>query len=89
MNSTIPFVELDNRVISATCRNLMIGAKVELFDNANGRPLAEPLAKIISAVPSGSLRMSLPDSVGAGTYFLRALNGHGQFAARSIVFHVV
>jgi hypothetical protein len=88
MNSTINFVELDNRVISATYRNLMIGAKVQLVDDVSGSPLREPVVRITSPVPSGSLRMSLPDSVGAGTYFLRALNGHGQFTARSIVFHV-
>lgn len=88
MNSAINFVELENRVISATYRNLMIGAKVELVDLTSGQPLSEPVTKITSPVPSGSLRISLPASVTAGDYFLRALNGHGQFAAKSAVFHV-
>ena len=88
MNSAINFIELDNRVISATYRNLMIGAKVQLVDNASGKPLPEPVTKITSPIPSGTLRISLPDSIGAGAYFLRALNGHGQLAAQSAVFHV-
>jgi hypothetical protein len=50
--------------------------------------LPEPVTKITSPVPSGSLRISLPASVTAGEYFLRALNGHGQLAARSAVFRV-
>jgi hypothetical protein len=88
MNSAIHFVELENRVISATYRNLMIGAKVQLVDIGSGQPLPEPVTKITSPVPSGSLRISLPASVTAGEYFLRALNGHGQLAARSAVFRV-
>jgi hypothetical protein len=88
MNSAIHFVELENRVISATYRNLMIGAKVQLVNISSGQPLPEPVIKITSPVPSGSLRISLPGSVTAGDYFLRALNGHGQLAARSAVFHV-
>jgi len=88
MNSVIHFVEIENRVISATYRNLMIGAKVLLVDKLSGRPLAEPVTSITSPIPSGSLRISLPASVAAGDYFLRALNGHGQLAAQSVVFYV-
>ena len=88
MNSVIHFVELENRVISATYRNLMIGAKVEVVDVSSGQPLPEPVTKITSPVPSGSLRISLPASITPGDYFLRALNGHGQLAARSAVFRV-
>ena len=88
MNSAISFIELENRVIFATYRNLMIGAKVQLVDNASGKPLADPITKITSPIPSGTLRISLPDSISAGAYFLRALNGHGQLAAQSAVFHV-
>ncbi len=88
MNSAIHFVELENRVISATYRNLMIGAKVQLVDIGSGQVLPEPVTKITSPVPSGSLRISLPASVTTGEYFLRALNGHGQLAARSAVFRV-
>ncbi|MGB9113738.1 hypothetical protein [Bradyrhizobium sp.] len=88
MNPIIYFVELENRVISATYRNLMIGAKVQLVDKISGEPLPEPATKITSPMPSGSLRISLPASVRAGRYFLRALNGHGEFAAQSVVFDV-
>ncbi|HET7492191.1 MAG TPA: hypothetical protein VFK01_09960 [Bradyrhizobium sp.] len=88
MNSAIHFIGLENRVISATYRNLMIGAKVQLVDVGSGQPLPEPVTKITSPVPSGSLRISLPASITPGDYFLRALNGHGQLAARSAVFRV-
>ena len=46
MNSVINFVELENRVISATYRNLMIGAKVVLVDKTSGEQLPEPVARI-------------------------------------------
>jgi hypothetical protein len=88
MNPVVNFIELENRVISATYRNLMIGAKVLLVDKTSGEPLSEPVAMITSPMPSGSLRISLPASVTAGYYFLRALNGHGEFAAQSVAFHV-
>ena len=88
MNPVINFVELENRVISATYRNLMVGAKVLLVDKTSGEPLPEPVTKITSPMPSGSLRISLPASVKAGDYFLRALNGHGEFAAQSVEFQL-
>ena len=88
MNPKINFIELENRVISATYRNFMIGAKVLLVDKISGEPLPEPVTTIKSPMPSGSLRISLPTSVKAGDYFLRALNGHGEFAAQSIEFYV-
>jgi len=88
MNSVINFIELENRVIFATYRNLMIGARVELVDSASEKPLAEPVTKITSPIPSGTLRISLPASINAGAYFLRALNGHGQVAAQSAIFDV-
>jgi hypothetical protein len=84
----INFIEFENRVISATYRNFMIGAKVLLVDKTSGEPLPEPVTTINSPVPSGSLRISLPASVKAGHYFLRALNGHGECAAQSIEFSV-
>lgn len=84
----INFIELENRVISATYRNLMIRAKVLLVDKTSGEPLPEPVTTITSPTPSGSLRISLPASVKAGDYFLRALNGHGELAAQSVEFHV-
>jgi hypothetical protein len=43
---------------------------------------------IASPVPSGSLRIRLPDSVKSGVYHLKALNGHGEYVAQSAEFHV-
>jgi hypothetical protein len=88
MNSVINFVEFENQVVSATYRNLMVGARVVLVDAASGNQLADPVARITSPVPSGWLRIKLPESVKPGTYFLRALNGHGKHAAQSAQFCV-
>lgn len=88
MNSSIHFVELENRVISAAYRNLMVKAKVVLVDKATGEPLAEPVTTITSPMPSGSLRIHLPDTVGPGIYFLMARNGHGADVAHSAEFVV-
>jgi hypothetical protein len=89
MNPTINFVELENRVISATYRNLMVKAKVVLVDKRSGEQLPEPVTTIASPLPSGSLRIRLPDAVKPGAYFLKALNGHGQPAAQSAEFDIV
>jgi hypothetical protein len=88
MNRAINFVELENRVISATYRNLMIKAKVVLIDKISGHPLPDPVITIASPVPSGSLRIRLPETVKPGAYYLKALNGRGEFAAQSVEFHV-
>lgn len=88
MNPAINFIELEHRIISAAYRNLMIGAKIQLVDKASDRPLPEPVTTLTSPMPSGTLRISLPASIPAGDYFLRALNGHGDFAAQSVVFLV-
>jgi hypothetical protein len=88
MNPTISFIEFDNRVISANYRNLMVRAKVVLVDKASGEPLPDPVTTISSPAPNGSLRIRLTDSVKPGTYYLKALNGHGEFAAKSIDFTV-
>jgi hypothetical protein len=88
MNSIINFVELENRVISATYRNLMIKAKVTLVDKASGEQLADPVTTISSPMPSGALRIRLPDSVRPGIYFLRALNAHGENLAQSVDFQI-
>jgi len=88
MNPVINFIELEHGIISATYRNLMIGAKIQLVDKASGRPLPDPVTMLTSPMPSGTLRISLPASIPAGDYFLRALNGHGDFAAQSVVFRV-
>ncbi len=88
MISIINFIEIENRVISAIYRNLMIRAKVVLVDKASGEQLADPVATIASPAPNGSLRIRLPHSVKPGVYYLRALNGHGEAAARSAEFCV-
>jgi hypothetical protein len=88
MNPVINFVELENRVISAIYRNLMIGAKVVLVDKSSGEQLPDPVARITSPVPVGSLQVSLPASVKSGDYYLKVLNGHGQFATQNVGFSV-
>jgi hypothetical protein len=88
MNPAINFVELENRVVSATYRNLMVGAKVVLVDKTNGKQLLDPVFTIASPAPNGSLRMRLPDTVKPGAYYLKALNGHGDYAAQSVEFYV-
>ena len=88
MNAIINFIELENRVVSATYRNLMVKAKVVLVDKTSGEQLSDPVITIASPVPSGSLRIRLPESVKPGTYFLKALNGHGDYAAQSVEFYV-
>jgi hypothetical protein len=88
MKSAINFVELENRVISATYRNLMIKAKVVIVDMSNGQHLPDPVITIASPAPNGSLRIRLPESIKPGTYCLKALNGHGEAAAKSAEFNV-
>ena len=88
MNSSIHFVELDNRVITATYRNLMIRAKVVLVDKTSGRPLPEPVTTISSPLPASQLRIRLPDSVRAGLYVLEAFNAHGDKVAESEAFEI-
>ena len=88
MNSSIHFVELDNRVITATYRNLMIKAKVVLVDKASGQPLPEPVTTISSPLPASQLRIRLPDSVKAGLYVLEAFNAHGEKVAQSAAFEI-
>ena len=88
MKPVINFVELENRVISATYRNLMVKAKVVLVHKPTGEQLPEPVTTIASPVPSGSLRIRLPEAVKPGAYYLKALNGHGEQAAQSVAFQV-
>jgi hypothetical protein len=54
MNPAIHFVELENRVISATYRNLMVKAKVVLVSTTSGEQLPDPVTTIASPVPRGS-----------------------------------
>jgi len=88
MNSILNFVELENRVISATYRNLMIRAKIVLVDKASGEQLSDPVTTITSPAPNGWLRIRLPEDIRSGAYYLRALNGHGEAAAQSAEFNV-
>ncbi len=89
MHSVINFIELDNRVISATYRNLMVRAKVVLVDKLSGAVLAEPVTTITSTMPNGALRIRLPEAIRAGVYFLQARNAHGEDIAQSAEFCVV
>jgi hypothetical protein len=88
MKPFIKFIALENRVISATYRNLMIKARVVLVDKTSGEQLPDPVTTIASPIPSGSLRIRLSDSVKPGVYYLKALNGHGEHAAQSAEFVV-
>jgi hypothetical protein len=88
MKSVVNFVELENRVISATYRNLMIKAKVVLVEKASGETLPDPVATIASPLPMGSLRLRLPEKIKPGIYFLIALNARGQRVARSADFAI-
>jgi hypothetical protein len=88
MNPVINFDEFENGVVSATYRNLMVGAKVVLVDKSSDQPLPDPVTTIASPAPNGSLRIRLPATVGPGDYYLKALNGHGASVAQSAGFHV-
>jgi hypothetical protein len=88
MRAVINFVEFENRVVSAKYLNLMLKAKVVLVDKASGEHLPNPVITISSPAPNGSLRVRLPDSIKPGTYYLKALNGHGEYAAQSAEFEV-
>ena len=88
MNSVINFVEIENRVVSAIYRNLMIGARVVLVDSASGQQVPDPVTTIASPAPAGSLRIRLPATVNPGDYYLEALNGHGAPVAQSVGFYV-
>ena len=88
MNSVISYVEIENRIVSATYRNLMIGAKVVLVHKTSDQQLSDPVTTIASPVPAGSLRIRLPATVEPGDYYLKALNGHGASIAQSVEFYV-
>ena len=88
MKPVINFVEFENRVVSAKYLNLMLKAKVVVVDKASGEQLPSPVITIMTPAPNGSLRIRLPDSVKSGTYYLKALNGHGEYAAQSAEFEV-
>ena len=81
MNSVINFVEFEHQIILATYRNLMIGAKVMLVDSGNGQAVPEPVVRITSPAPNGTVRLRVPASFKPGTYCLSALNGHGAHIA--------
>jgi len=88
MISIINFVEFENRVIAASYRNLMIKAKVVLVDHTSDAQLPDPVITITSPLPTGMLRIRLPETVKPGLYYLRALNPDGERLARSNEFRV-
>ena len=88
MYSVINFVELENHVVQATYRNLMVKAKVVLVDSTSGTDLPDPVTTIASPLPTGSLRIRLPDAVKPGIYFLKALNAYGSYLTRSADFKI-
>ena len=88
MKPVISSIEIENRVIVAKYRRLMVGAKVVLVEKASGRQLSETVTRVASPVPVGALRIRLPEAIEPGTYFLRALNGHGEDAAQSADFEI-
>src|SRR6266567_8559072 len=82
----VNFVELENRVISATYRNLMVKAKVVLVNKTSGEQVPDPVTTIASPMPSGALRIRLPASIKPAAYYLKALNGHGEHPAQGSSF---
>jgi hypothetical protein len=88
MHSIIRFVEIENRIVSAVYRCLMIKAKVLLVDKSSGEALADPVVTITSPMPNGTLRITLPDSVEKGLYFLKVLNANGEYLVRSADFMI-
>jgi hypothetical protein len=88
MISAINFVEFENRVVAATYRNLMIKAKVVVVDQTSDAELPGPVVTITSPLPTGMLRIRLPEGVKPGLYYLRALNTYGHRVARSTEFRV-
>ena len=88
MKPVISSIEIDNRVIVAKYQRLMVGAKVVLVEKVSGRQLSETVTRVASPVPVGALRIRLPDAIEPGTYFLKAFNGHGEDAARSVDFEI-
>lgn len=88
MKPHISSIEIENRVVVAKYQRLMVGAKVVLVEKASGRQLPETITRVASPVPVGALRIRLPDAIEPGTYFLRAFDGHGEDAARSVDFEI-
>jgi len=48
--------------------------------------LADLVTPMASPALNGSLRIRLPDAVKPRPYYLKALNGHGEFAAQNDEF---
>ena len=88
MHSVITFVEFENQVISATYRNLMIGAKVLLVDKDSGHELPEPLCQDRLASPQwlGSDQAARP--IQAGNLLpSRAERPWGAYRAKRALLH--
>jgi hypothetical protein len=88
MKPVISSIEIENRVIVAKYRRLMVGAKVVLVEKTSDRHVPETITRVASPVPVGALRIRLPDVVKPGTYFLKAFNGRGEDAAQSADFEI-
>jgi hypothetical protein len=88
MKPVISSIEIENRVIVAKYQRLMVGAKVVLVEKASGRQLPETVTRVASPVPVGAVRIRLPTAIEPGTYFLKAFDGHGEDAARSVDFEI-
>jgi hypothetical protein len=88
MKPIISFVEIENRVIIAKYRRLMVRARVVLVEKTSGRQVPETATMIASPVPVGALRIRLPEAIKPGTYFLKVFNGHGEDAAQSADFEI-
>lgn len=88
MKPVISSIEIENRVIVAKYRRLMVGAKMVLVEKASGRQLPETATRVASPVPVGALRIRLPEAIEPGTYFLKAFNGHGEDAGQSVDFEI-
>jgi hypothetical protein len=88
MKPLISFVEIENGVVVANYRRLIVSAKVVLVEKASGDQSPETATRITSPVPVGALRIRLPNAIKPGTYFLKALNGRGEDAGQSVDFEI-
>jgi hypothetical protein len=66
----------------------MIGAKVMLVENDSGHAVPEPVVRITSPAPNGTVRLRVPGDFRPGVYCLRAFNGHGTHIAQSTPFRI-
>src|ERR1700685_2440076 len=72
MNAVINFVELENQVVSATYRNLMVRAKVVVVNKTSGEQLPDPVVTIASPAPAGRPEVTTPGGGETGNLFLQS-----------------